>query len=71
MHICVLNTCCKFHEDIFWNKKVISIYIVVYLEVSTSIDLCSILNYNYKIIKSSVTEHGVGPIKLLKLHSWT
>jgi len=37
MHICVLNTYWKFHEDIFWNKKVISIYIVVYLEVSTSI----------------------------------
>jgi len=29
MHICVLNICWKVHEDIFWNKKVISIYIVV------------------------------------------
>jgi len=36
-HICVLNTCWKVHKDIFWNKKVISIYIAVYLEVSTSI----------------------------------
>ena len=36
-HICVLNTCWKFHKYILWNKKVISIHIVVYLEVSTSI----------------------------------
>jgi len=32
-----MNICWKFHKDIFWNKKVIIIYIVVCLEVYTSI----------------------------------
>ena len=35
----VLHTCWKYNHDIFWNKRVINIYIVVYLEVSTSINV--------------------------------
>ena len=52
----------KFDQDIFWNKRVISIYIVVYLEVSTSIHsrtwYWSQGNWRYIPIKTSCYQNN-------------
>jgi len=54
----------KCHEDIFWNKQIISIYIVVYLEVSTSIITAADPGFDLRGVVDFV--NGMGECSRLK-----